>query len=154
MFGGGDGRGAEGEKRRGRVGGAGEKFHSGCASPAKARAREEAPKLPRRIAQNAAPRYLFPARETIQPLLEENTARTGGKKSIILALRYFNAAAGDALRDVAGRNTGNIIDLGCPTPTSSEHCGSNPYTKLLKHGRLLHALEQNSTLKSKKLVAR
>jgi hypothetical protein len=61
------------------------------------RAREEAPKLPRRIAQNAAPRYLFPARETIQPLLEEDTARARGKKSVILALRYFSAAAGDAL---------------------------------------------------------
>jgi hypothetical protein len=47
------------------------------ASPAKARAREEAPKLPRRIAQNAAPRYLFPAREIMQPLLEEYTARGG-----------------------------------------------------------------------------
>jgi hypothetical protein len=45
------------------------------ASPAKARAREEAPKLPCRIAQNAAPRYLFPAREIMQPLLEEDTGR-------------------------------------------------------------------------------
>jgi hypothetical protein len=45
------------------------------ASPAKARVREEAPKLPRWIAQNAAPRYLFPAREIMQPLLEEDTAR-------------------------------------------------------------------------------
>jgi hypothetical protein len=45
------------------------------ASPAKARAREEAPKLPLRIAQNAAPRYLFWAREIMQPLLEEDTAR-------------------------------------------------------------------------------
>jgi hypothetical protein len=67
------------------------------ASPAKARAREEAPKFPCRIAQNAAPRYLFPAREIMQPLLEEVTARARGKKAIILALRYFNAAAGDAL---------------------------------------------------------
>jgi hypothetical protein len=62
-----------------------------------ARAREEAPKLPRWIAQNAAPWYLFPARETIQPPLEEDTARARGKKSVILALRYFSAAAGDAL---------------------------------------------------------
>jgi hypothetical protein len=46
------------------------------ASPAKARAREEAPKLPRGIAQNAAPQYLFLAREIMQPLLEEDTART------------------------------------------------------------------------------
>jgi hypothetical protein len=97
LFGGGGGRGAEGEKRRRRAGGAGGKFHSGCASPAKARAREEAPKLPRRIAQNAAPRYLFPAHETIHPLLEEDTARARGKKLVILALRYFSATAGDAL---------------------------------------------------------
>jgi hypothetical protein len=45
------------------------------ASPAKARAREEAAKLSLRIAQSAAPRYLFPAREIMQPLLEEDTAR-------------------------------------------------------------------------------
>jgi hypothetical protein len=45
------------------------------ASPAKARAREEAPKLLLWIAQNAAPRYLFPTREITQPLLEEDTAR-------------------------------------------------------------------------------
>jgi hypothetical protein len=68
------------------------------ASPAKARAREEAPKLPRGIAQKAAPRYLFPAREIMQPLLEEDTACARGKKSLILALRYFSAAAGDALK--------------------------------------------------------
>jgi hypothetical protein len=87
----------EGGRGRGKAGGAGGKFHSGCAFPARARAREEAPKLPRRIAQNAAPRYLFPARGTIQPLLEEDTARARGIKSVILALRYFSAAAGDAL---------------------------------------------------------
>jgi hypothetical protein len=46
-----------------------------CASPVKARAREEAPKLPLRLAQNAAPRYLFRAREIMQPQLKENTAR-------------------------------------------------------------------------------
>jgi hypothetical protein len=62
-----------------------------------ARAREEAPKFPRRIAQNAAPWYFFTARETIQPLLEEDTARVRGIKSVILAMRYFSAAAGDAL---------------------------------------------------------
>jgi hypothetical protein len=90
----------KGGRGRGRAGGAGGKFHSGCASPAKARAREEAPKLPRQIAQNAAPRYLFPARETIQPLLEEDTARARGKTSVILALRYFSAAAGDALTEL------------------------------------------------------
>jgi hypothetical protein len=45
------------------------------ASPAKARAREEAPKLLLQIAQNAAPQYLFPAHEIMQPLLEEDTAR-------------------------------------------------------------------------------
>jgi hypothetical protein len=45
------------------------------ASPAKARMQEETPKLPRRIAQNAAPRYLFPAHEIMQPLLEEDTVR-------------------------------------------------------------------------------
>jgi hypothetical protein len=33
----------------------------------------------------------------MQPLLEEYTARARGKKSVILALRYFSAAAGDAL---------------------------------------------------------
>jgi hypothetical protein len=44
---------------------------------------------------------LFPARETIQPLLEEDTARARGKKSVILALRYFSVTAGDALRDDA-----------------------------------------------------
>jgi hypothetical protein len=67
------------------------------ASPAIAHAREEAPKLPLRIAQNAAPRYFFPVRAIMQPLLEEDTARAGGKKAVILALRYFSAAAGDAL---------------------------------------------------------
>jgi hypothetical protein len=33
----------------------------------------------------------------MQPLLEEDTARAV-KKAVILALRYFSAAAGDALR--------------------------------------------------------
>jgi hypothetical protein len=93
--------GAEGEKMRGRARGAGGNIHSGCllsrVSSESACAQEEAPKLPLRIAQNAAPRYLFSAREIIQPLLEEDTARTGDKKSVILALRYFSAAAGDAL---------------------------------------------------------
>jgi hypothetical protein len=40
---------------------------------------------------------LFPAREIMQPLLEEDTARARDKKAVILALRYFSAAAGDAL---------------------------------------------------------
>jgi hypothetical protein len=35
----------------------------------------------------------------MQPLLEEDTAHARGKKSVILALRYFSAAARDALRD-------------------------------------------------------
>jgi hypothetical protein len=69
----------EGGRGRGRAGGAGGKAREGnftaVARLQRKRAREEAPKLPRRIAQNAAPRYLFPARETIQPLLEEDTAR-------------------------------------------------------------------------------
>jgi hypothetical protein len=37
----------------------------------------------------------------MQPLLEEDTARTRGKKTVILALRYFSAAAGDALTYVS-----------------------------------------------------
>jgi hypothetical protein len=50
------------------------------ASPAKARAREEAPKLLLRIAQNAAPRYFFPARAILQHPLEEDTARAVKKQ--------------------------------------------------------------------------
>jgi hypothetical protein len=40
----------------------------------------------------------FPARAILQDPLEEDTARARDKKTVILALRYFSAAAGDALR--------------------------------------------------------
>jgi hypothetical protein len=63
--------GAEGEEGRGRECSA----VGYCrASPVIARAREEAPKLPLRIAQNAALLYLFLAREILQHPLEEDTA--------------------------------------------------------------------------------
>jgi hypothetical protein len=92
----------------------------------KARAREEVPKLLRWIAQNAVPRYLFPACEIMQPLLEEDTARTRGKKTVILALRYFSAAAGD------GQARALFQDLSCITLLSFT-CGrtfSSLYTRM------------------------
>jgi hypothetical protein len=49
----------------------------------------------REITQNAVPRYIFAARVKTAPPLEEFTAR--GKKTVIIALRYFSASAGDAL---------------------------------------------------------
>jgi hypothetical protein len=40
----------------------------------------------------------FPARAILQHPLEEDTALARDKKTVILALRYFSAAAGDALK--------------------------------------------------------
>jgi hypothetical protein len=40
----------------------------------------------------------------MQPLLEEDTARARDKKSVILALRYFSATAGDALTGLSETN--------------------------------------------------
>jgi hypothetical protein len=45
----------------------------------------------------------------MQPLLEEDTARARGKKSVILALRYFSAAAGDALKVYFFHTNGKVI---------------------------------------------
>jgi hypothetical protein len=47
----------------------------------------------------------FPARAILQHPLQEDTARARGKKAVILAMRYFNAAARDAL-SCANSNNG------------------------------------------------
>jgi hypothetical protein len=55
--------------------------------------------------------YFFSARGTIPPLLEEDTARARGIKSVILALRYFSATAGDAQRERRGGDEPSVHEM-------------------------------------------
>jgi hypothetical protein len=76
----------EGGRGRGRAGGAGGKFHSGCASPAKARARRST-KIPAPdCAECSAAVFLYSARNYTASAGGGYSARAGDKIS------YFSAA--------------------------------------------------------------
>jgi hypothetical protein len=51
-------------------------------------------------------RGIYFQREKLCSLCWRNIQRAWGKKSVILALRYFSAAAGDALRLLSARGEG------------------------------------------------
>jgi hypothetical protein len=86
---------AEGARKGKR--GAGGKFHGGCASPAKARAREKKHQNSRAGLRRMQRRGICFQCAELYSLCWRRIQRARSKKSVILALRYFSATAGDAL---------------------------------------------------------